>query len=160
MRLEFKCQLFHLLRGYMGINREGGREGKDGDKRRDGGRNKDGKGKTEREENLAISFNHQRFNAPVYKGVTIVPTSHMISVRNKLHTYTVWHILCHVVCTQETVVHEQSILLLTVWKGCAHTPHSLPSESNMFRMSCYQELFVNSLCRIQIFQTTSSGAPC
>ena len=32
MTLEFKCQLFHLLRGYMGVNREGGRKGKEADR--------------------------------------------------------------------------------------------------------------------------------
>lgn len=41
--------------------------------------------------------------------------------------------------TQEIAVLEQSILLLTVWMGCAYTPHSHPSESNIFGMSCHQE---------------------
>ena len=159
MRLEFKCQLFHLLRVYMGVNRQGGREGTDGDRGGLEGERMMGR-ERQRKENMAISFNHQRFNALIYKGGQQQYLPQMVTVRSKLYTYTVRRIICHVLCTQETGVHKQSILLLTVWKGCIHTPHSLPSESNMFRMSCYQELFVNSLCRIQIFQCTSPVAPC
>ena len=50
---------------------------------------------------MAIPFNHQRFNALIYKGGQQQCLPHKVTVKSKLYTSAVWHITCYVVCTQE-----------------------------------------------------------
>ena len=73
----------------MGVNREGGREGTDGDRGGLEGERMMGR-ERQRKENMAMSFNHQRFNALIYKGGQQQYLPQMVTVRSKLYAYTVW----------------------------------------------------------------------
>lgn len=67
MRLEFKCQLGHLLEGYMCVTER--EEEKEKRETKEGGWEEQGveERKRKREENMVISFNNQRFNVLICK---------------------------------------------------------------------------------------------
>ena len=111
---------------------------------------------------MAISFNHQRFNALIYKGGQQQYLPHKATVKSKLYTSAVWHITCHVVCTQEDFpggsdgkASVYNVGDLGSVPGSGRSPGE--GTGNPLQYSCLENLMDSGAWQARIHGFTKSG---